>query len=91
MKGQLLAVVLASHLCAAALHAQCVVVDHAADDWQALNMFWRTNIPICQIAPGNNNAYADRQQGVVWADQGWLDGIAMQFGSWAATGILAHE
>jgi hypothetical protein len=71
--------------------AQCVPVDHAADDLQALNGFWRTRIPICQIAPGNNNAYADRSGGVVWADQAWLDQMAYRFGSWAATGILAHE
>ena len=73
------------------LGAQCNPVTHAADDLQALNGFWGTRIPICQISPGSNNAYADRPRGVVWADQTWLDGMAMRFGNWAATGILAHE
>ncbi len=72
-------------------YAQCIPVDHAYDDLQALNSFWGTGIPICQIPPGSNNAFADRQRGIVWADQGWLDEIAATFGSWAATGILAHE
>jgi hypothetical protein len=71
--------------------AQCVPVDHALDDLQALNTFWGTNIPICQIPPGSNNALADRQQGIVLADQSWLDAQAARFGTWAATGILAHE
>jgi hypothetical protein len=74
-----------------AVKAQCFPVDHAYDDLQALNAFWGTSIPICQIPSGSNNAYADKQHGVVWADQAWLDAIAAQFGSWAATGILAHE
>ena len=70
---------------------QCVRVDHANDDLVALNAFWHTNIPICQLQPGSRNAYADRQHGIVWADQGWLDQMAMKYGNWAATGILAHE
>ncbi len=69
----------------------CVPVDHAYDDLIALNGFWGTQIPICQIPAGSNNAYADRANGIVWADQSWLDEMAMQHGSWAATGILAHE
>lgn len=73
------------------LAAQCIPVFHANDDLQALNSFWGTNIPICQIPPGSNNAYADRQHGIVWADQNWLDGKMITFGPWAATGILAHE
>lgn len=71
--------------------AQCLPVDHANDDYMALNRFWGTNIPICQLRPGSNNAYADRDNGVVWADQSWLDQMAGMFGNWAATGILAHE
>jgi hypothetical protein len=71
--------------------AQCAPVENAADDLQALNIFWHTRIPICQIPPGSNNAYADRQHGVIWADEAWLDDKANTFGSWAATGILAHE
>lgn len=71
--------------------AQCLPVDHAADDLVALNQFWGTQIPICQIPPGSNNAFADRARGIVWADQSWLDQMAYQFGSWAATGILGHE
>ena len=69
----------------------CTPVYHAQDDLIALNNFWHTQIPICQISPGSNNAYADKANGVVWADQTWLDGIAQRYGSWAATGILAHE
>lgn len=70
---------------------QCYPVNHASDDYVALSNFWRTSFPLCQIPPGSNNAYADRQHGVVWADQSWLDGMAYKFGNWAATGILAHE
>lgn len=76
-----------AHTCS----AQCIAALNANDDLVALNGFWRTNIPICQLPQGKNNAYADRQHGIVWADQNWLDQIATRFGRWAATGILAHE
>ncbi len=70
---------------------QCAFVDHARDDWQALNTFWQTNIPLCQLPPGSNNAYADRMRGIVFADEYWLDQVAATVGQWAATGIIAHE
>ena len=70
---------------------QCIPVTHANDDLYALNGFWHTNIPMCQIQPGSNNAYADRQRGVVLVDQSWLDQMAYRYGNWAASGILAHE
>jgi hypothetical protein len=73
------------------VHAQCAPVHHANDDLVALNAFWGTRIPICQIPPGSNNAYADRDNAVVWAVQSWLDNMANTFGQWAATGVLAHE
>jgi len=73
------------------LAQQCIPVDHGTEEYIALNQFWGTNIPICQIAPGNNNAFADRNNRVVWADQNWLDSMASRYGSFAATGILAHE
>ena len=72
-------------------YGQCYPVPHANQERIALNTFWGTNIPICRLQPGTNNAYANRNQGVVLVDQNWLDGIANQFGSYAATGILAHE
>ncbi|MAY02250.1 MAG: hypothetical protein CMQ38_04640 [Gammaproteobacteria bacterium] len=70
---------------------QCVPVPNANQELVALNNFWGTNIPICRLPAGSNNAYADRNRGVVLADQDWLDVIAFNFGSFAATGILAHE
>lgn len=69
----------------------CYPLPHAAEDHAALNSFWHVNIPLCQIPPGSNNAYANRSVGVVLADQDWLDQIARLHGPWAATGILAHE
>lgn len=69
----------------------CEPVPHAAEDLQALNIFWGTQIPICRLPPGTNNAYADRQSNIVLADQDWLDYMAFNYGNWAATGILAHE
>ncbi|HEX8706420.1 MAG TPA: hypothetical protein VF815_46730 [Myxococcaceae bacterium] len=71
--------------------AQCVPVIPAFDDYAALSNFWRTSFPLCRLPNGANNAYADRLNGVVFADQVWLDRIATTYGSWAATGILAHE
>lgn len=71
--------------------AQCVPVTHAADDYVALSNFWGTRFPLCRIRDGSNNAYAHRIRGVVYADQAWLDRIALSYGPWAATGILAHE
>ncbi|HET6765708.1 MAG TPA: hypothetical protein VFH27_18640 [Longimicrobiaceae bacterium] len=92
MRNLLLLIATAACLCiSSAAFGQCTPVDHANDDLRALNAFWRTSIPICQIAPGSRNAYADRRRGVVWADQSWLDEQAYRYGTWAATGILAHE
>jgi hypothetical protein len=71
--------------------AQCLPVPHAKQELQALNRFWGTNIPICRLPKGTNNAFADDKNGVVMADQDWLDVMATKFGSYAATGILAHE
>jgi hypothetical protein len=68
----------------------CESVPNAMAEYRALNAFWRTNIPICRIYNANN-AYADRASGVVFADQDWLDLMASRYGSYAATGILAHE
>jgi hypothetical protein len=70
---------------------QCFSVDHAVDDWQALNTFWHTNIPLCRLPPGSNNAYADKVHGIVFADEDWLDQVATSIGPWAASGIIAHE
>jgi hypothetical protein len=72
-------------------HAQCVPVTHAADDYRALSAFWGTTFPLCRLADGVGNAFADRSKAIVMADQAWLDRIATQYGPWAATGILAHE
>lgn len=85
----LLALVLAALPIAGA--AQCYSVPHAVDDQTALNHFWSIPIPLCLLPPGSNNAYADKQHGIVWADQVWLDSMANLYGNWASTGILAHE
>ncbi len=69
----------------------CAPVPNGADDYAALSAFWRTNFPLCRLPDGAGNAYANRGQGAVFADQSWLDGIARRYGTWAATGILAHE
>jgi hypothetical protein len=71
--------------------AQCYPVHPAAGVQDGLNLFWGTNIPVCRLPPGTNNAYADQMHWVVWADQDWLDMMAAQLGSGAPTGILAHE
>lgn len=68
----------------------CVPVDHAGDDLYELNRFWGTAFPLCRIW-GQKNAFADRARNTVFADQDWLDTVAVQYGSWAATGVLAHE
>lgn len=75
----------------ATVAAQCYPVPHAQQELIALNDFWGTRIPICRLPPGTNNAYANRSQGVVYADQDWLDTMARAHGPFAATGILAHE
>lgn len=69
----------------------CAPVPNAAEDQAALNWFWNVAIPLCRIPTGSANAYANRLARVVFADQDWLDQIANHHGSWAATGILAHE
>lgn len=74
-----------------AVQAQCAPVPHADDDYAALSRFWGTSFPLCRLPTGTNNAFADRDRGGVFADQEWLDRIATQYGSWAASGILAHE
>ncbi len=71
-------------------NSSCESVPNAIDEYRALNDFWGTNIPICRIY-NVNNAYADHARGVVFADQDWLDLMASRYGSYAATGILAHE
>jgi hypothetical protein len=68
----------------------CRSVPNAVDEYRALNSFWGTNTSLCRIY-NQNNASADRQNNIVWADQDWLDQIASTYGSYAATGILAHE
>lgn len=73
------------------VNRQCYPVEHARDDYFALNNFWGAAFALCRLQDGTNNAFADRAGGTVWADQLWLDGIAGRYGSWAATGILAHE
>jgi hypothetical protein len=70
--------------------SRCESVPHAVDEYRALNSFWGTRIRICRIY-NQNNAFADRNNNTVWADQDWLDRMANQYGSYAATGILAHE
>jgi hypothetical protein len=71
--------------------ARCVPLTHGQDVASALNRFWGASIPLCQIPAGSRNAYADRGNWVVWADQSWLDWMAQQHGQFAAVGILAHE
>ncbi len=71
--------------------ADCGPVPHAANDYNALSRFWGTTVSLCRAPDGTGNAYADRDHGVVWADQAWLDGVASRYGNWAAVGILAHE
>ena len=43
----------------------CEPVPHAADDLRALNNFWGTQIPLCRLPQGENNAYAERQNNTV--------------------------
>ncbi len=71
--------------------ATCVPVPHAAEEQAALNAFWSMDIRLCRLPNGANNAIADRLYGVIYVDQDWLDWIAMRYGSFAVTGILAHE
>ena len=73
------------------LAQRCKPVPHASEDLYALNAFWGTQILICRLPRGTNNAFVDRRNGIVFADQDWLDHIAAKHGNWAATGILAHE
>ena len=70
---------------------QCLLVDHASEYQVELNSFWGTAIPVCQLEPGMGGASALPADGVVVADQDWLDEMADRHGNWAATGILAHE
>jgi hypothetical protein len=70
--------------------SSCESVPHAIEEFRALNDFWGTNVPICRIY-NQNNAYASASKKFVLADQDWLDRMANQYGSYAATGILAHE
>jgi hypothetical protein len=69
----------------------CASVPHATEELRNLNAFWRLNVQLCLAPFGTNNAYAQRSENRVYADQDWLDSIASRFGSFAATGILAHE
>lgn len=71
--------------------AQCVAMSHGQNVAARLNNFWATNIPLCQIPTGMNNAYADKIRGIVWADQAWMYRMRQLHGQWAAVGILAHE
>lgn len=70
---------------------QCNPVSHAVDDWQRLNQFWGVNVTLCRLPDGAKGAFAYRAAGIVTADQEWLDEIAQEYGSWASTGVLAHE
>lgn len=70
---------------------RCRPVPHGADDAAMLNAFWGLSVRLCRLPDGSADAYADADEGVVKVDQSWLDAIARRYGSWAATGILAHE
>ncbi len=60
--------------------SQCEPVPHAADDQARLNAFWAMRVRLCKLPAGAANAYADRVQRIVWADQDWLDRMAQQLG-----------
>lgn len=69
----------------------CAPLPHVGDDLLlGLNMFWGTAIPICALT-SERNARADVRNGIVWANPDWLDEMAVRFGPYASTGILAHE
>ncbi len=70
----------------------CYPVPHGVSDQWVLNQFWQTNVRLCRLPPSDNrHAFAVSETKTVWIDQDWGDRIAYQYGSWATTGILAHE
>lgn len=69
----------------------CRPVPNAALAQDELNRFWGVRVPVCRLPNGTKGAFANRNRWVVTVDQQWLDGIAYQYGTWAATGVLAHE
>jgi hypothetical protein len=71
-------------------YAGCQPVPHAATELRLLNRFWSSNVRLC-MATNGRTAYAVRSQNTVYVNQDWLDAVARRFGSFAATGILAHE
>ena len=41
---------------------QCIAVDHAVEDQVALNSFWGTRIPLCQIPPEGLQLFHPKQE-----------------------------
>ena len=69
---------------------QCLPVTGTYQDATALSNFWGLSYPVCRVF-NIGNAFADRFNGVIGVDQEFFEGVAYYHGSWAPTGILAHE
>lgn len=70
---------------------ECRPIPEAARAVTALNTFWNRSVRLCQSHDPYESAVALPDEGMVQANRQWLASVARDYGTSAATGILAHE
>jgi hypothetical protein len=69
----------------------CEPIRELAGLHAALNRFWKSSVRLCGSRHPEESAVALPDDNVVLANPEWLEDIALDYGSSAVVGVLAHE